>query len=78
MTGRDFTMDTLGHGEALLREQRLEQQRMLLDEARVPPEIVQDAEILEKSLSALRGKQCALHKPGLAHPAPKKPWAGLR
>lgn len=58
VTGCDFTMDTLGHGEALLREQRLQQQRMLLDEARVPPEIVQDAELLEKSLSALRGKHC--------------------
>jgi hypothetical protein len=59
-------MDTLGHGEALLREHRLQQQRLLLDEAYVPPEIVRDAEMLEQSLSALRGKHLAcppLHVP---------------
>ena len=45
---------TLDRGAALLLEQRLEQQRLRLMEARVPPEIVQDSEMLEKSLSSLR------------------------
>ena len=67
-------MDTLGHGEALLREQRLEQQRLLLDEAYVPPEIVRDAEMLEQSLSALRGKHLACPP---FRPAFRSPWGVL-
>ena len=47
-------METLDRGEALLQEQKLEQQRMLLLETMVPSEIVQESDLLEQSLSALR------------------------
>ena len=65
--------DTLEHGEAMLRLERLEQHHMLLLQAHVPPEIVQDAETLEKSLSELRGE--SHRRPGLRprRPCPRAP-----